>query len=141
MSLRYISGALRQLVFERANGCCEYCLIPETVAFATHEIDHIIAKKHRGPTESGNLALSCAVCNKQKGSDLSSIDPETQQIVPLFHPRWDRWADHFSLERARIHPLTPKARATAFLLQLNAPERITERELLIRADQLRVPNE
>jgi len=53
------------LVYQRAGGCCEYCLIPEAVAFANHEIDHIIAQKHGGPTEADNLALSCVLCNKQ----------------------------------------------------------------------------
>ncbi len=29
MSTTYISVALRKQVYERANGCCEYCLIPD----------------------------------------------------------------------------------------------------------------
>jgi hypothetical protein len=34
-------------------------------------------------TESENLALSCPCCNRFKGSDLGSIDPETQQLTSL----------------------------------------------------------
>lgn len=60
----YISSALRKLVYERANGYCEYCLIPEIATLAIHQIDHIIAEKHGGLTESNNLALSCIFCNK-----------------------------------------------------------------------------
>ena len=62
MSSTDIPVALRQLVYERANAQCEYCLIPESVVFAPHEIDHIIAEKHGGPTEANNLALSCMLC-------------------------------------------------------------------------------
>lgn len=76
---------------ERAGERCEYCLIPESMTFALHEIDHIIAEKHGGRTEEENLGLSCALCNGFKGSDLTSIDPETGAIVPLFHPRRDAW--------------------------------------------------
>ncbi len=86
MSVTYIPAALRNLVYERADGCCEYCLISETVTFAAHQIDHIIAEKHGGQTVEENLALSCALCNKYKGSDLTSIDPETGEIVRLFNP-------------------------------------------------------
>ncbi|MGK7877990.1 MAG: HNH endonuclease [Xenococcaceae cyanobacterium] len=50
MSQTYISTTLRKLVYDRAEGCCEYCLIPESATLATHQIDHIIAKKHSGST-------------------------------------------------------------------------------------------
>jgi len=66
MSVTYIPTALRNLVYERADGCCEYCLVSEAVSFATHQIDHIIAEKHGGLTVEENLALSCALCNKLK---------------------------------------------------------------------------
>lgn len=136
----YISVELRRLVYERANGRCEYCLIPETVVLVSHEIDHIIAQKHGGPTESDNLALSCTLCNKHKGSDLASLDPVTDDIVPLYHPRQDRWLDHFQLSNAQIVPLTSKGRVTVRLLQLNTPERIEERELLITAKLFQLPD-
>lgn len=67
MSITYIPADLRRLVYERAKGHCEYCLIPETVVLVAHQIDHIISEKHGGLTNAGNLALSCAVCNKHKG--------------------------------------------------------------------------
>jgi 5-methylcytosine-specific restriction endonuclease McrA len=86
----YIPPALRQLVYQRAGGCCEYCLIPDAVTFAGHEIDHIISQKHGGSTEANNLALACVLCNKHKGSDITSLDPTTGAIVPLFHPCRDR---------------------------------------------------
>lgn len=131
MSKTHISSSLRRLVRERANGCCEYCLIPEIATFAVHEIDHIIAEKHGGLTEGDNLALSCTLCNQYKGTDLTSIDPNSGEIVPLYHPRQDLWLDHFLCKDARIIPLTAKGRVTVRLLQFNRSERIEERQLLI----------
>jgi hypothetical protein len=127
MSVTYIPNALRNLVYERAKGCCEYCLISEDVSFAKHQIDHIIAEKHGGLTIEENLALSCTICNKYKGSDIASIDNETDAIVPLFNPRKDIWSKHFRIENEVFIGLTPNARATIRLLQLNSPVRIEER--------------
>lgn len=133
MSKTYIPVALRRQVYERAKGCCEYCLIPELVTFAAHEIDHIIAEKHGGKTEAENLALSCTLCNKYKGSDLASIDPETEEIVPLYHPRKNRWNQHFRIVEAEFIPITAIGRVTIRLLQLNRSDRIEERQILIQA--------
>ncbi len=136
MSKTYIPSALRKLVYERAQGCCEYCLIPDTFVLAAHQIDHIISEKHGGLTEANNLALSCVLCNKHKGSDLASIIPETSQIIPLYHPRQDRWNEHFKLSNAQLIPLTPTGRVTIQLLQLNRSDRIEERKLLVLAKKL-----
>ncbi len=135
MASAHVPAALRRFVFERAAGCCEYCGIAEPVVFAPHEIDHILAQKHGGQTEADNLALSCALCNKRKGSDIVSIDPETGQIAPLYHPRRERWSEHFSLEGSQIVPLTLTGRVTIRLLQLNHPDRVAERELLLATGQ------
>jgi hypothetical protein len=110
--MTHIPEALRQLVVNRAQGCCEYCLLNQDDSFLAHEVDHIIAEKHRGTTTEDNLCLSCFDCNRHKGSDISSVDPDTDQLTPLFHPRRDRWNVHFRLEGARIVPLTPTGRVT-----------------------------
>lgn len=136
----YIPVALRRLVFDRSKGCCEYCLTPEFASFAAHEVDHIIAEKHGGLTQEDNLALSCSLCNKHKGSDLASIDPQTGEITPLYHPRRDRWPDHFCLTGAEFTPLTPVGRVTVRLLQLNRDDRVQERQLLIEAGVLKLPS-
>ena len=83
------------------------------MTWAVHTIDHIIAEKHGGPTAADNLALACMICNSRKGSDLASIDEQSGAIEPLFHPRRDRWTDHFQLVGGRIEPRTPKGRAGA----------------------------
>jgi HNH endonuclease len=111
------------------------------LAFALHWVDHIIAEKHGGQTATDNLALCCIICNQHKGTDLTSIDPQTGQITPLFHPRRDRWSDHFRLVGATIEPCTAIGRVTVRLLQLNRPDRLKERELLLRLGVLVPPDE
>ena len=137
MSQTYIPAALRRLVRERAQDRCEYCLIPESVTLAAHWIDHIVAEKHGGKTDAENLANSCTLCNQHKGSDLSSIDPETGLIVPLFNPRRDSWSEHFRLTGGRIEPATATGRVTEQLLQFNRANRIAEREQLVQVGLLR----
>lgn len=69
-----ISSKLRQLIIERAQSKCEYCLIHQDFSIYSHEVDHIIAIKHGGQTVADNLALSCLACNRHKGSDFATID-------------------------------------------------------------------
>lgn len=133
MTRVYVSTALRQAVRERAGGRCEYCLYPEEMSFLAFEVEHIVAEKHRGTTTADNLALACPYCNRFKGIDLGSLDPETGQLTPFFNPRAQRWAEHFRLDGARIVPLTPEGRVTVAILQLDHPDRILERQRLIQA--------
>ncbi|MEC4893950.1 MAG: hypothetical protein SAL07_23895 [Oscillatoria sp. PMC 1051.18] len=62
------------------------------------------------------------------------------EIVRLYHPRRDRWLDHFKLEKGEIIPLTAIGRVTVRLLQINRSERIKERKLLTQANILDVPD-
>lgn len=121
-----IPEALRRAVSERANGCCEYCGKPQ-VSFFAHEVDHVIAQKHRGKTILENLALACFECNRYKGSDVASFDPATEQLTLLFNPRTQHWSDHFRYDKGVIIPLTAEGRATAFLLHFNDLGRIQAR--------------
>jgi hypothetical protein len=139
VSTTHIPAELRRAVRARAGDCCEYCRIPQAVAFAAHQVDHVIAEKHGGETVTDNLALSCILCNQHKGSDLASLDPDTGALTPLFHPRHDRWADHFRFSGGMIEALTPVGRATVRLLQYNHPDRVAEREVLIAAGVLTAP--
>lgn len=133
----YVPAALRDLVQKRARGRCEYCLIHEDDTFACHEVDHVIAIKHRGKTIEENLAWSCVVCNRLKGSDIASIDVETGGIMRLFNPRLDDWNKHFRLEGSLIIPLTPEGRVTEYILKFNLPSCIRDRRDLI--DEGRYP--
>ena len=130
MSVSYIPVALRRLVEERAHQCCEYCQLPAGVAFFPHEVDHIIAEKHGGATEEGNLAYTCWRCNRYKGSDLGSFDPQTGAFSFLFNPRNQQWLEHFKFEGTILVGMTPEGRTTIKLLQLNSDERCSERQRL-----------
>ena len=94
------------------------------------QIDHVISQKHGGRARAENLALSCIVCNQQKGSDIAALDPVTGDLVPLFNPREHEWIDQFEFSGDQIRGLTPSARATVELLRLNAVTRIEERRTL-----------
>jgi hypothetical protein len=124
----YIPTTLRRQVIERAQNRCEYCLLPVDVAFFPHEVDHVIAEKHGGATNLDNLAFACWRCNRHKGSDLTSFDPQTGQLSPLFNPRTQVWIEHFTDEGNSIIGLTPEGRTTVHLLRLNSKERFIERQ-------------
>jgi HNH endonuclease len=49
------------------------------------QIDHIIARKHRGGTRLENLALAYFAYNNHKGPNIAGIDPDTHIVTPLFH--------------------------------------------------------
>ncbi|MBX3059232.1 MAG: HNH endonuclease [Anaerolineae bacterium] len=125
----YIPKEWRTAVIERANGRCEYCLKPQVSYFA-HEVDHVTARKHGGETTLDNLAFACFECNRNKGSDIASVDPESGELTFLFNPRTQKWNDHFHLLDGRIEPLTAYGRVTVFLLQLNHEGRVQERVAL-----------
>ena len=132
--MSYISPSLRRQVRQRARNRCEYCLIHQDDMIPAHEVDHIYAEKHGGGTVAVNMCLSCYHCNRFKGTDLASLDPETNEPVFLFHPRRDGWDDHFRLsDDGYIIPLTPRARATVRLLRINDILRVSERAILIAA--------
>ena len=63
---RYISELLKKRIIQRANSCCEYCLMENDVSFIPHQINHIISLKHEGSTSFNNLALACFYEIKQK---------------------------------------------------------------------------
>ena len=128
-----IPDVLRQAVAERAGSRCEYCLLPESAALHRHEADHIIPRQHGGRTDEGNLALACMRCNRRKGPNVGSFDPQTGRLVRLFNPRTDSWEDHFHLEGATVRPLTPEARVTVKVLRLNDGDRVLERQRLLAA--------
>jgi hypothetical protein len=128
---RWISAELRQIIADRANELCEYCLIAEADTFYGCEVDHIISLKHGGSTEPDNLAYACALCNRAKGSDIGSIS-STGEFSRFYNPRTDRWSEHFRLEGSTIRPLTTTGEVTARLLGFNESARVHEREEMIR---------
>ena len=128
--------AVRQFVRGRAAQRCEYCRLPQAaLPWATFHIEHIRARQHGGHDDLENLALACRRCNLRKGPNLSSIDLETDAIAPLFHPRIDKWSEHFALVGHRILGLTNVGRATAALLDMNDQQRLQLRAELAAVGQ------
>ena len=127
---------LREFVRTRAGNVCEYCRIPQTATpLIPFHIEHIVSKQHGGGDADNALALSCDRCNAYKGPNLSSIDPETSSITQLFNPRSDIWTDHFAMRDGFIIGLTPKGRATARLLNMNAARRVELREAWLKTGE------
>ena len=132
MNASPLPAALRRLVRERAALRCEYCLLGEDDAYLPHEPDHVIAVKHGGATEASNLALACFDCNRYKGSDIASLDPDGGALAPLFHPRTQRWQHHLDVARGRVVARTAIGRVTIALLRINLAVRVEVRDELAR---------
>jgi hypothetical protein len=124
-------AALLRLVWLRAKNRCEYCQLPQECDDRTFEIDHIISRRHAGPTVAGNLALSCFRCNSFKGSDISGRDRRTGKLTSLFNPRRHKWAKHFRWQGPYLIGRTPIGRVTVTLLHINDKSWVEVREGLI----------
>ncbi len=125
-----ITEALRTEVAGRAQQRCEYCRIHESDTGFRHQLDHIVSRKHGGKSTVENLAYACVLCNRSKGADVASIHRTSGEIMRLFHPRRDRWADHFEIDASLIRARSEVGAVTLELLRFNAPERLAERGLL-----------
>jgi hypothetical protein len=122
----------RNLVRLRAAGRCEYCRLPEFADEWSFHVDHIIATVHQQNDDPNNLAWACTQCNLHKGTNFTSIDPETSARVELFDPRQQVWHEHFYVGLdARIVGITPSGRATVRLPDMNgSPQWEFRRELI-----------
>ncbi|HFQ94734.1 MAG TPA: HNH endonuclease [Anaerolineae bacterium] len=118
---RRVTPAQRKRVAERADMRCEYCRIPAHFAMQTFSVEHIIPRVKGGETVLGNLAFACPGCNSFKHTKTEWRDAVSNKIVPLYHPRRQKWADHFawSEDHLQIIGLTAVGRVTAAALKLN----------------------
>jgi hypothetical protein len=130
-----MSDTLKTLVRLRSKARCEYCRMPEGRDFLDFELDHIIAQKHRGETSLENLAFACFHCNSHKGPNLAGFDTISGRVVRLFHPRKDRWNQHFSWDGPMLLGKTAIGRVTIDVLNINDLEFVDFRELLIQESQ------
>ena len=117
-----IDAARRRLVRDRAGCRCEYCRCHQDyLPLVTFHVEHIVARQHNGTDDESNLCLACHWCNFHKGPNLAThMDG---QLVPLFHPRTQRWDEHFAVEGDRIVGLTPVGRGTVELFNMNDEDR------------------
>jgi hypothetical protein len=127
-----VSTELRQRVLDRAQGCCEYCRSQARYATQSFSVEHILARARGGVTELENLALACQGCNNHKYDKNEAVDPVSGLLAPLYHPRRDRWDEHFawSDDFTLIIGLTPTGRATVETLLLNRDGAVNLRRLL-----------
>jgi hypothetical protein len=94
--------------------------------------EHIEPRSRKGETSLANLAWACQGCNNHKYRKASARDPVTGDVVPLFHPRRDRWADHFvwNENATIILGVSPSGRATVEALRLNRNGLVNLRRVL-----------
>ena len=119
-------------VRERAQDRCEYCRVPATLYPLPFHVDHVIARQHGGPAALENLALACLHCNRHKGPNIAGTDPDTGELVRLFHPRKDHWSEHFEWRGPVLAGRTDVGRVTIQVLAINAADFVAVREALIR---------
>jgi hypothetical protein len=122
-----VSASVRKRVAQRASYSCEYCLSQDESSFIGFEIDHIISRKHNGSNDESNLAFACPDCNRNKGTDIASIDWNNQDIVRFFNPRTDIWAEHFRLSGGFIEPITIIGKVTVDIFRFNDKVRLPDR--------------
>jgi len=132
MTVKPINRQLRHTVTERAKGCCEYCKSQEIFSTQNLSVEHIIPISKNGSTTADNLALACQGCNNYKYTKTQGIDPITNEITNLYHPRQQQWQDHFTWddEYSKIIGLTPTGRATVVVLKLNRDGLVNLRYIL-----------
>jgi 5-methylcytosine-specific restriction endonuclease McrA len=123
-----MTEGIRALVRERAGNRCEYCgLHQDDSPLAALHVEHIIPRQHGGTDDVSNLALACMDCNLHKGPNLTGIDPETGKVTALYHPRCQRWEDHFEWNGARLSGRTGTGRATIRVLNMNSEDQLALR--------------
>jgi len=116
-------------VARRAAHRCEYCRAPEAIFNFPFEVEHVVPSSQGGSDDSSNLALACRACNSFKSDALTGHDDHTGGDVTLFHPRTDRWDEHFRLDpdTGEVIGQTPCGRATVHRLRMNDPIHLTAR--------------
>jgi hypothetical protein len=115
-------------VRQRAGDRCEYCRMHQALQGATFHIEHVIPRAKGGSSELDNLALACPSCNLHKADRVEVVDPESGDLVPLFHPRDDDWHAHFLWNEFFVSARSDTGRATLAAFNLNSATRIRIRE-------------
>lgn len=120
MSLSAIPKAMRQRVFVRDQGRCQYCGLAQVGQAAVFHINHILPRSKGGRTEDANLALQCPYCSLHKADKTTATDPISGDVVPLFHPLEQSWDEHLLLDAGGLcHGRTSVGHATVAALKIN----------------------
>jgi len=118
---KYLSVSLRARVDAADRGFCRYCLSSEANSGLSMTYDHILPRSMGGQDLFENVCLACRRCNEAKSDRLEGVDPSSGDTVALFHPRQQRWAEHFVWEQggSRVEGLSATGRATVAALRMN----------------------
>jgi len=123
-----IGSQIRTTVRERARDACEYCrLHQDDSPLSPLHVEHIIPKVHGGTDDIDNLALACIDCNLHKGTNLTGIDPQSNEVTELFHPRREEWKEHFEWQGIYLKGRTAIGRTTIRVLNINSEDQIALR--------------
>jgi hypothetical protein len=122
----------RQVIVQRAGGCCEYCKSQARFATQSFSVEHIVPRSQGGKTNLDNLALSCQGCHNHKYNKIEGYDPATGTTVRLYNPRREKWSNHFVWNETftLIIGIAPTGRATVAVLPLNREGLVNLRRLL-----------
>lgn len=134
---RRVTSRQKQVVIQRAAGCCEYCGSRADYSMDPFSAEHIVPRSVGGKTTLDNLALACLGCNSYKHTKTEGVDPVSNQKASLYHPRRQRWQEHFAwnTDCTLLIGLTPSGRVTILELQLNRPGLVNFRRLLYAAGE------
>ncbi|MCX7924888.1 MAG: HNH endonuclease [Fimbriimonadales bacterium] len=126
-----IPKSIKAQILADYNHQCAYCKAHDAALSVPLTIDHILPKARGGADEITNLCPACWWCNLNKLDQTEAVDPETGEVVPLYHPRAQRWEEHFewSPDGAFILGKTPIGRATVAALQLNGERQANLRRI------------
>ncbi|EDX74487.1 HNH endonuclease domain protein [Coleofasciculus chthonoplastes PCC 7420] len=132
MSEPKLTAKQKEAIARRADGCCEYCRSQARFSPDPFSIEHITPRSKGGTDENDNLALACQGCNNRKYTHIEARDPVSGNLVSLYHPRRQRWADQFSWNEdfTIVIGLTPTGRPTVERLQLNREGVVNLRRVL-----------
>jgi hypothetical protein len=100
-------------------------------------VEHVVPFQAGGGDELENLAFACQGCNNHKYTKTEGLDPVTGEMVSLFHPRLQRWRDHFiwGHDFTQILGLTPTGRVTVETLRLNREGLVNLRQVLFESGE------
>jgi HNH endonuclease len=128
---------MRQIIAARAQNRCEYCKCSADITTETFSVEHAYPLSLGGDNTLENLAWSCMGCNGFKGARIRAIDPLTNQLAPIFHPRQQLWDDHFcwTEDSCEIIGQTPSGRATVLALRLNRKGVVNLRRILAQVGE------
>ena len=136
MSEAVLTGRQKQAVAQRARECCEYCQSQARFSPDPFSVEHIVPRSRGGTDADTNLAWSYQGCNNRKYTSVEALDPVSGETAPLYHPRRQRWHEHFAWNEdyTVVLGLTPTGRATVEKLQLNRTGVVNLRRVLHRSD-------